>query len=533
MTACYDSINHELLRTILVDGGISESCVDQLIVLIGKWVKGSSYSINTGIPQGPLASGIIGEAILFKFDEYANTLKKKYRFSYVRYVDDIRLLAEDEKTVRTVLFMLDKKSKELGLYPQVSKIDVHKIEDIGDEIRSISQPLFHEDELEVTVETAAIYELQRQLRQQPADVTRMRRLFKHLSPSHRANGVALRAIEKYPNLIHSFAYYVKRYPRKLPRKITELIFTCCQDETREYAAGLLLEAAHGNMNREHERKFVEFATKLRRKQVRDDIYDSRYKAQLILLLLRNNRFTEKTLLKWYKESNWWIRKELISNLSRDDSTKNKQSFLLDALKSEEADVALMGAHWMLEKNIDIGIIKRQREINIHAQRILKQAGIIDRAKRPNSQIGKFISEITGEKTHSFSWKKYLKGDLTKVECDIFRAQRYWTTDLTAFVNIWDSIDDRFMHLVSKDHKREIGTLNLGCIGSYKDCRGLKRNLPKFHNMAMKIHELRLESDLSHSETRSTKKYTGPISNDKRKWIRQLIHDGIEELITFW
>lgn len=70
--------------------------------------------------------------MLSEYDSFIESIQKSYDFKYFRYVDDIKILAKEEETVSWVLFLLDKKSKELGLFPQASKVSVHKIINIDD-----------------------------------------------------------------------------------------------------------------------------------------------------------------------------------------------------------------------------------------------------------------------------------------------------------------------------------------------------------------------------------------------------------------
>lgn len=68
LTACYDSINHHLLRTILRDKcHFSDNCADLFIQLLARWESSDGLELATGIPQGPQASGIVAEAVLQEY----------------------------------------------------------------------------------------------------------------------------------------------------------------------------------------------------------------------------------------------------------------------------------------------------------------------------------------------------------------------------------------------------------------------------------------------------------------------------------
>ena len=133
-----------------------------------------------------------------------------------------------------------------------------------------------------------------------------------------------------------------------------------------------------------------------------------------------------------------------------------------------------------------------------------------------------------------AWKKKLEREHDQVERTLFTALGYWKTDLTAFVNLWDTIDDRICSILTVTHS-ELGGYTLGKIGSSinRYNKVFPSHLPKYFKMCLEIHELRLLTYLSHSEVHETHAYTGPIQSNKRKQILKLIKEGIDELVSFW
>jgi hypothetical protein len=79
---------------------------------------------------------LVAEVVLRHFDETRNPKHLRY----FRYVDDIRLFARDEESLRSELVKLDVRSKEVGLFPQASKVDIHRVISIENELKSLSQP---------------------------------------------------------------------------------------------------------------------------------------------------------------------------------------------------------------------------------------------------------------------------------------------------------------------------------------------------------------------------------------------------------
>lgn len=534
LTACYDSINHNLLQSILTEKcRFSENCAISFVRLLEKWESADGRELGTGIPQGPQASGIVAEAVLQEYDSYIETLQKTMDFVYYRYVDDIRILAVNEDTVKWVLFLLDKKSKELGLFPQSSKISVHEITDINKEIKRISKPLFEDEFDDEKKSQIAVDSIKKLLKEDPADLTSIRRYFQCVTQNSKANKLAISAVKQYPNLIHSFAYYTQRYSRVIPPSISNYIYQCCLDKTQQFSAGVLLEAVNGNFNTTDAHKFSELAKNLLNNDKKTPfIIDSRFKAQLLSLILKydTSKFG-KRCISYINNSNWWVKSNFI-NLAEKNLciTKLGNGMLHDFIKSEVADLSLAVAnHYLLSG--DVNTLPQISNIAPIVQNILKESGMIMRSRYNNSQINKYLFVLTQEQ-YKFSWKNKLGKEHNQIERTIFTAIGYWKTDLTAFVNLWDTLDDRICSIITVAHP-ELGGYTLGKIGGIVDSKAFPSKLPEFFKMCMGIHKLRLSSHLSHSEIKSTHAYTGPIPQNKRKVIQRLIKDGLDELVLFW
>lgn len=534
LTACYDSINHNLIRDILRKYHFAEPCIGEFIIMLEAWSSPSSeYVLGVGIPQGPQASGIIAEAVLGEYDEYIEKLQKTYSFKYYRYVDDIKILAKNEKTVKWILFLLDKKSKELGLFPQASKVSVHKIKDITEEVKQISKPLF-EDEIEEEAKpdeaSACIVKL---LRSKSNDTTSIKRYMQYLEPNAKNNKMVLNLLYEYPEVIVSFVYYIQRYPRRLPNSIVMFIKQCCLDRTKQYYAGILLRVSAFNMSEKVIADFGNLANGLLRKDNKEKfIYDLLFKEQLYLLLVLSGRFTIRTYINWInKEDNWWIKQQLLSDLVTCDASEEIENKLVNiCLMSSNSDEAL-GAVMQIIVEPTRYNLPITSSISAVAQEALKQSGIIRRGRYSNSQINNYLEIITEEKW-SFRWKKLLGGDHDNVERFIFAAMIYWRADLTAFVNLWDTIDDRMLSVMTIAHP-ELGGYTLGNVGGIKDSKGFRTHIPTYHRMVKQIHELRLSSYLSHTQIKNTGKYTGPIPYKEKKRIKKLIIVGMRELEAYW
>ena len=536
LTACYDSINHNLLRNILKEKfSFSDNCAKSFTDLIEQWESADGQELGTGIPQGPQASGIVAEAVLQEYDSYVESLQKTTQFVYYRYVDDIRILATDEDTVRWILFLLDKKSKELGLFPQSSKISVHEITDINKEIKRISKPLFEDEFDDEKKSIIAVDAIRKLLKEDPADLTSIRRYFQFVIQNSKTNKLAIAAIKKYPNLIHSFSYYVQRYPRPMPPSICDYTYQCCLDKTQQFAAGILLSSINGKLNNTYAIKFLYLSKDLLKADRKTPfIVDCRFKTQLISFVLKYDTVPfGKRRIAYVNNSNWWVKSSFIHSAEKDGCIGKLNATLLNEfINYDVPDVPLAIAnHYLLSG--DISTLPPVLDVAPTAQNVLKQSGLILRSRYSSCQINKYLFVLT-QKQYKTAWKKKLGKEHNHIERTLFTALGYWKTDLTAFVNLWDTLDDRICSILTVDHP-ELGGYQLGKIGASinRNSKVFPSYLPKFFKMCLEIHEMRLSSHLSHSENKGTHTYTGPIQQSKRKDILRLIKDGIDELVLFW
>jgi hypothetical protein len=103
------SIDHNVLRHFLTSIGIDEDAVDFLLQCLKTWTS-TTWSTGPqniyhehGIPQGPLSSGMLSEAVLLHLDEAGEQGTKTI---YLRYVDDIKIFAKTEDELRRKLIKL-------------------------------------------------------------------------------------------------------------------------------------------------------------------------------------------------------------------------------------------------------------------------------------------------------------------------------------------------------------------------------------------------------------------------------------------
>jgi hypothetical protein len=127
----YDSIDHNILLSILQNNSIHEKLIDLLQKCLGIWTTSSTqnlyYKKSSGIPQGPVSSPFFSEIYLFMLDK---EVRKNKNIKYFRYSDDIDIMARTEEECQKMIVYLDLLARDLTLIPQSEKIEITCIENI-------------------------------------------------------------------------------------------------------------------------------------------------------------------------------------------------------------------------------------------------------------------------------------------------------------------------------------------------------------------------------------------------------------------
>ena len=151
-------------------------------------------------------------------------------------MDDIRLFAKDEQTLRRLLIKLDEMSKDIGLFPQAGKIHIHQITNIDDELKSVSDPPEAAISRHFTDQKKLLQRIKELTpRYRIIDSTRFKYLLAHAIPSAALTARLWRILEYHPEIYRSVCNYLKRYP-KLPSRVGESLVKIIKASTL-YSSG--------------------------------------------------------------------------------------------------------------------------------------------------------------------------------------------------------------------------------------------------------------------------------------------------------
>ncbi len=531
LTAFYDSIDYKVLEYFLSQYNLDKEFIQFLIWLLSYWTTDGKIIQGVGIPQGPIGSGLLSEVIVSFFDNKFKENKFEKNTLYIRYVDDIRLMAKDETSLRLDLVRLDYYSKKIGLYPQSSKIDIHEIISIDDEVKNLSQPFMDIKDIKGNIDNVKANEklLEITRAKKVEDTTKFKIYLSNAKPNYKLTDRIINLLESNPDLYDSICSYFMRYPKNIPNKpFGRLLDLLKRSEIYQVISGKILFSVIDNLSEDNFNQLYEF---IKSRWLKGNIKDPLYKATIIKSLLANNYFKYDDIKALFKgDLDWWTLKTVIKYINYDYLGEPSYKELLKLLLTHESvDVSISAANELIQK--DVVFDSSLYNSNHIAQQTLKSAGVIKRAASAPSEITYYLNKICKYTFPEKKWKIFFGEYHEYAENKVARAYGYSQNDISAFVNIIDVFNDFLLDKLFI-HDNELGRYQLGNIGSVIQSEPSKFNIkyPKLRCLCKAIHDKRLQCDLSHPKIKNGG-YTKPIKFNEIKNLRRLMREGYLELIN--
>ena len=239
LAAYYDTISHDiLLKTALPKSG-SSATRDHILQWLKTWSsERPSATYSHGIPQGPIASDFLAECFLLPIDE---VLSKE--FTYVRYVDDIRLFAESEVDAQRAAIRLEILCRERGLIPQGKKFTISKATSVDDALGmlpSIAPPNQEDTSRTLISVKESVDKFEQALDKKTrriSDKTRARYVLYHASPSRKLLSHVIRLMPLHPEHIDAFSHYLSHHEKS--GRLIEACLSYLRSSPYEYIQGEL------------------------------------------------------------------------------------------------------------------------------------------------------------------------------------------------------------------------------------------------------------------------------------------------------
>lgn len=528
LTACYDSLDYQVLSHFLGELKCDQEFCDRLKVYLRVWTATDTRIYHShGIPQGPLSSGLLSEVVLRHFDLNYGTGSN---VRYLRYVDDIRLFASREDSLRRMLIRLDTLSKDFGLFPQAAKINIHEIANIEEELKSVSSLYDAGDETDD--KAGDQNQIQRELvklnpRFKVENNTRFKFLLARADPSSKLNARLRRISSERPDLAPQILRHLRKYDR-LPRTVADdLLDRLKKEPLYENTTSEIVTTLDQRTPPAHRSRTVSALKRLWQKRS----LGPELRAAVGRPLFRDGILSEGTIrYALVATRDWWVRGELYGSLPQ---SRYGKAFLANAfnqgLRDQVGDVALSATLGLA--SIGIKPTKPLKTLNLAAARTLRQLGIISRLPKGVDGIERSLSQLTGRPT-AVNWRSVFKQKYKQAEKQAVFCRALADTNITAFVNAADVFNDLLLDRLYR-HDPTLGSYTLGNIGSILSSVRLQNQYPAVFALVSEIHEKRLSSSLSHAMARKTGKPTGRIKYKYRNRAIRLMRAAFSELGASW
>ncbi len=532
LAAFYDSIDHHVLRHFLNVLGIDEDTTNFLLRCLKIWTS-STWSNGQeniyhehGIPQGPLASGMLSEAVLQHIDTAGERGKKTI---YLRYVDDIKILAKNEEELRRKLIALDIASKEIGLFPQTAKINIRIITDPREEVKSVSRP--PEPSIKPIVNQkrliSRILELTRNGRISPENVTRFKYLLSHAKPTHLLNARLMKVLRRHPEHSLGISRYIASYS-KIPMALAK--------DIESYAStNELYHAVHGQLLRSCLGKCPPAVTASLGKLCADRLLRPKkgfirlqpsYKEALIgwVVNAKTVTFAEFESIV-ANEKDWWVKKCSLRELTCDlFGLASYTDFLNRRLRDSEPEVARIAAERLIDENLRLG--KPYGDVEITAKHSLRVARIIRAVGQPDSRINEIVSYILKRQHSNYDWRTFFGNRHGHAERMMISLKKNLETNIDPFIVQLDSwCDELFFHA----YRRLRPNVKYTNYGAALTDNSIAPILPNTMGTLLKLHNLRLESITAHPRTKRIGSATRRLKHREFYALRNELAVAFDEL----
>lgn len=523
LTACYDSLDHRVLRHFLENLGFDPGFRDKFAAWLEKWTATETGIFqNHGIPQGPLSSGLLSEIVLMHFD----TLKlNRVDFQYFRYVDDIRLFAKNEYDLRRLLVSLDLLSKDIGLFPQSSKIEIHRVGDIEKELKTVSSPpepaiakrvVDQRRLLKRIVELTPCYKI--------VDSTRYKYLLAHARPSAKLTARLWRILEKHPENYQSVCNYLRRY-QKLPKvpadRLVELIKNCTlyQSMRAEF-----IRAADGRLPK---RQDLTLAKHLKKLWSPRKMHPDLQVAVGRVLIRTGNLSANQIIYACRAAPSWWTRAMLIE--ANDSSVVGEATIkkIIDYGVEDNGKNPALAASW---KGFELAYIPSgtRKSWNKAAELLLREVGLIRRSTASHCGVAYVFAKLNS-RIPKLNWRPFFGSRYAQAERQAVEMVAASGVNISGFANLLDVFNDLLLDAVFRADGT-IGSYTLGHIGSALVATSrFAMKYPKTFDLANKVHNSRYQSMYSHPLIKRSGKPTRKIKYSFLPEAKRLLLAAILEI----
>ena len=374
---------------------------------------------------------------------------------------------------------LDLLSKEVGLFPQSGKIDIHLVTDIESELKSVSQPLaevYDENEKAVDQSLLRAKLLNMSKGYCVEDATEFKFLLAHSKPDGRMNRRMWRVLDLHPEMASSILRYFQKYA-VLSEKDGERLVAALRSRPRfPSVIAELLETAEGRLTTDQVGGVDLFVGEC---LADGALQGADYHARVMNWAIHRGLVSRQSIpARVRKLNSWWSQADVLSALvSGTISDPTREKLLNEFLRSPVSCVASAAAIRLAHDGLKITV--KPKEMQRSAACVLESLKLIRKGQSQVCGIRRYFKWLLGTDV-VIDWKLFFRTRYRRVERQAVWCRAFAQTDITAWVNAMDVFDDFLLEGLCR-HDAGLPTYTLGGIGGISNCTHLKTvylNLPK-------------------------------------------------------
>lgn len=441
LAAFFDTISHDHVTNLLNP----RNPYSDMSVLIKKILKcwtseKISGTISHGIPQGPIASSFIGELIFLDID--IEMMKYPYDFSYTRYVDDIRLFADNEDGVRFGVYLLEQLCRNKGLIPQSKKTSIFFAEDeetafgknfslVSEERNYLLTPKFLDKIVDLKEKRIS-------------DITKFKYFLYNAQPTNKNLELLLYLFEKNPDLSDAFSVYFKRFYDN--KTVIEHLIGLIKNKKFQYEyveGNIWLTLAEIDPSRTNTRSLIPIA-KTKILNIKTKLY-LRY-GLLVYLSKLELKFEKKIFNRFKYECSSIIQGLILPYISTTFKKSDYIEVLKIALIRSKPDAPLAATMCLIHDNIPFRGLKLSKKIKSPVRDTLVGLGLTSSQSLPKitpfQEIFKnrYLIDID-------DWKPYLKKNYAHAHSILIISEKAYDMNPSSWLCNIDSFNDILTRII--------------------------------------------------------------------------------------
>lgn len=498
LTSFYDLIDHDLLRSVLKQFYDDDDDLALLFSCLSKWtIHPKGFEHSHGIPQGPLPSSFIAECVLHGLDR---SMTKLAACKYFRYVDDITVMAKNERDAHRLFGQIEVLCRVLGLVPQIKR-PIRKLDDIEDlmfpepsaDDATVFTPLTVSRKQNDASRKIFLscFKRGKLLSNEEQLVTKLNYSLFRMNRDRRISKKVLGLLTAMPCVANAVNFHLRKYgtDRLICNRLLDYLDS---EPTYDFVSARCLETIYFSCSR----GLFSALSRISKKFVSGS-YQIILRATATKILGLRKVYTKGLLQMLNDNNDTYLTEHLLFALSNSLSESQKQQTLNKSIRADDNHVALTAAFLLTFSNLKLsGNIK---DVNSWATPILTNKGLT-RKRVMGDRVGDIVKKrFDATLPVGSSFRNVLnRGQYRQALVHLNMAEGGFATNRSLWVTQMDNFNQIILSIVYR--KLGIGVLRGSEFGSLSS-NLLRAHFPNLAAVFERCHNARLANPVPHAYSR--------------------------------